>query len=71
MGISFGAVQSTLTSILGMSKISARWVPRMLANDQKRVENAEQAMGAPWPTPPKIKRVHSAVKVMASIFRDN
>ena len=27
--ISFGAVQSILTDILGMSKVSARWVPRM------------------------------------------
>ena len=36
MGISFGAVQSILTKILGMSKVSARWVPRMLTDDQKR-----------------------------------
>ena len=36
VGISFGAVQSILTEILGMSKVSARWVPRMLNNDQKR-----------------------------------
>ena len=27
VGISFGAVQSILTDILGMSKNSARWVP--------------------------------------------
>ena len=27
VGISFGAVQSILTDILGMSKVSARWVP--------------------------------------------
>ena len=33
---SFGAVQSILTGILGMSKVSARWVPRMLTDDQKR-----------------------------------
>ena len=36
VGISFGAVQSILTDILGMSKVSARWVPRMLTEDQKR-----------------------------------
>ena len=36
MGINFGAVQSILTDILGMSKVSARWVPRMLTDDQKR-----------------------------------
>ena len=36
MGISFGAVQSILTDILGMSKVSARWVPRMLTDNQKR-----------------------------------
>ena len=36
VAISFGAVQSILTDILGMSKVSARWVPRMLTDDQKR-----------------------------------
>ena len=36
IGIRFGAVESILTDILGMSKVSARWVPIMLADDQKR-----------------------------------
>ena len=36
MGISFGAVQSILSDILGMSKVSARLVPGMLTDDQKR-----------------------------------
>ena len=36
VGISFGTVQSILTDILGMSKVSARWVLRMLTDDQKR-----------------------------------
>ena len=36
VGISFGAVQTILTDILGLSKVSARWVPRMLTDDQKR-----------------------------------
>ena len=35
-GHKFGAVQTILTDILGMSKVSARWVPRMLTDDQKR-----------------------------------
>ena len=35
IGISLGAVQSILNNILGMSKVSARWVPRMLTKDQK------------------------------------
>ena len=35
VGISFGAVQLILTNILGMSKVSARWVPRMLTDDQE------------------------------------
>ena len=35
VGISFWTVQSILTDILGMSKVSARWVPRMLTDDQK------------------------------------
>ena len=30
IGIRSGAVQSVLTDILGMSKVSARWVSRML-----------------------------------------
>ena len=36
VGISFGAVNSLLTDILGMSKFSAIWVLRMLTDDQKR-----------------------------------
>ena len=36
VGISFGAVQSILTNILGMSMVSIRWVPRVLTDDQKR-----------------------------------
>ena len=35
VGISFGAVQSILTDILGMSEVLARWVPRMLPDGQK------------------------------------
>ena len=35
VGIRFGAVQTILTDILGMSKVSTRWVPRMLTDDQK------------------------------------
>ena len=35
VGISFRAVQSILTDILGMSKFSARWVPRMLKNSTR------------------------------------
>ena len=34
-----------------------------------RVKHAEQTMEAPWLTP--LKRVHSAGKVMASIFWDS
>ena len=34
VGISFGAVQIILTDILGIVKVSARWVPRMLTDDQ-------------------------------------
>ena len=36
VSIRFGAVQSMLTDILGMSRVSASWVPRMLTDDQKR-----------------------------------
>ena len=110
MGIYFGAVQSTETDILGMSKISARWVPRMLTDDQKRThphisryllsryeddpsdfielvvsqdetwvhhfdpESKMQSKQRKHPgsyPPKKFKRVHSAGKVMASIFWDS
>ena len=36
IGVSFGAVQSILTHISGMFKVSARWVPRMMTKDQKK-----------------------------------
>ena len=38
VGISCGAVQSILNEILGMSKVSTRWVPRMLTDDHKRTQ---------------------------------
>ena len=37
VGIRFGTVLSILTDILGMSKVSARWEPLMLIDDQKRI----------------------------------
>ena len=36
IGIRFGTGQTILTDILGVSKVLARWVPRMLTDDQKR-----------------------------------
>ena len=36
VGICFGAVQNNLTDIKDMSKVSARWVPRILTDGQKR-----------------------------------
>ena len=39
VGIRCGAVQSILTDILGMSKVSARWVPRMLTDGQKKTQH--------------------------------
>ena len=36
VGLSFGAVQTILTDILGMPKVSARWVPRIMTDEQKR-----------------------------------
>ena len=38
VGIHFGAVQFILTYIFGKSNVSARWVPRMLTDDQKRTQ---------------------------------
>ena len=37
IGICYGAYQSILTNIFGISKASARWVPRMLSRDQKKI----------------------------------
>ena len=36
VGICFGSVQSILTEILDMSKVLARYMPRILTYDQKR-----------------------------------
>ena len=36
VSICFGAVQSIKIDILGMSKVSARWEPQTLTNNQKR-----------------------------------
>ena len=36
VSINFEAVQSILTDILGLSKVSARSMARMLSDDQKR-----------------------------------
>ena len=38
VGIRLRAVQSILIDILGMSKVSAKWEPRMLTDDQKRIQ---------------------------------
>ena len=38
VSLRFRAVQSLLTNILSMSKVSARCVPRMLTDDQKRIQ---------------------------------
>ena len=38
LGIRFGAVQSILNDISTCQKFSARWVPRMLTDDQKRTQ---------------------------------
>ena len=36
--MSFWTVKSILTYILDISKVSVRWVPRMLTNDQQRTQ---------------------------------
>lgn len=37
--ISYGSVQSTISDQLGFRKISARWVPRLLTENQKQVKD--------------------------------
>lgn len=39
VGISYGSVQSIITDQLGFRKISARWVPRLLTENQKQVRS--------------------------------
>ncbi|XP_072042946.1 histone-lysine N-methyltransferase SETMAR-like [Amphiura filiformis] len=39
MRISYGSVKSVLNDTLGMSKLSARWVPRIRTPDQKFVRH--------------------------------
>ena len=64
VGICFGVVQSILTDILGMPKVSARCVLRMLTDDQKRtrLDNFRYLLS---------KSIHSSMKVTASIFWDS
>lgn len=47
IGVSFGSAERILTSSLGMRKVSARWVPRMLTPEQKqkRVQVSEELLG--------------------------
>ncbi|KAJ8967321.1 hypothetical protein NQ317_003403 [Molorchus minor] len=40
LGISYGSVQPIITDQLGFRKISARWVPRSLAENQKQIMKA-------------------------------
>jgi hypothetical protein len=35
VSISFGSVKAILTDVYGMSKVSARWFPKQLTDDQK------------------------------------
>jgi histone-lysine N-methyltransferase SETMAR len=37
VSINFGLVRAILTDVYGISKVSARWVPRQLTDDQKRI----------------------------------
>ena len=69
IGISFGAVQYILTNNLGISTVSARWVPRMLTKDQRksRLDDSKHLLSLSmkmtlrnlcvelWP---KMRRVH-------------
>ena len=38
IGTSFGAVQSILTDMLAMPKVSARWVPECLSKIRRRAD---------------------------------
>lgn len=43
-GIFYGSIQRILTEELHMKKVSARWVPRMLTDDQKKIRY-EKSLG--------------------------
>jgi histone-lysine N-methyltransferase SETMAR len=107
VNISYERVFHILYNELDLKKLSARWVPRLLSPEQKRVpvqtsaqclemfqrnptdlkrgfvtmnetyiysyipktkNQSKQWIGPGKPTPKKAKTVHSAGKVMASVF---
>ena len=98
MGINFGVVQSILTDILGMSKVSADYqkrarldisrfilsryedfIEQVVTQDESWVHHFDpesKMQSKQWKhpgshPPKKFKRVHSAGKMMASIFWDS
>ena len=49
VGISFGSVQTILKEELGLSKLSCRWIPKLLTNEQKqRWVEVSEALVARW-----------------------
>ncbi|XP_071083885.1 histone-lysine N-methyltransferase SETMAR-like [Haliotis cracherodii] len=73
LDISEGSVHTILHDRLGMRKLSARWVPKCLSDDQKVVQTKEQSKqwtGFASPRPKNFKTQPSAGKVMATIFWD-
>ena len=57
--VSFGSMQAILTSTLGMRRIAAMFVPRLLTNDQKeqRVEFCEDLLQRIQEDPPFTSRL--------------
>ena len=55
--LNYGSVDTILTETLGLHKVSARWVPRMLTLDQKR----ERVVSSSSPSINVIRRIFSLV----------
>ena len=66
-GVSNGSVYTIIHEHLGMSKVSAKWVPRNLnmQDCQQRVESSQELL------PKKFHTQPSASKVMAMVFWDS
>ena len=47
VGIYFGAMEAILTNIMGMSKVSARWVQGMLTDNDKKTISARHFWVSP------------------------
>nr|XP_027230474.1 uncharacterized protein LOC113822142 [Penaeus vannamei] len=77
LNISVDSAHTGLVESLGLSKLSARWVPRLLRPDQQQTRNdpEDEIQSKQWLPrgrrgPVKAKSERSRGKVMATVFWD-